>query len=135
MSFQSKQESPGKRFLEKLSANLSRKKANSPGDLLTTNLITTQLSHQILILLGTAFVLFEIMFLTCYATDFWFACDLSFLGLPAIIASIVLAHCLLSWLESAAGCRFASAVCNGTSLLSSIGKTSSKHALKRFCSN
>lgn len=117
MSFQSKQESQGKRFLERLSANLNRKKPD-PIDGLSkgfsgVHLITTQLSHQIATLLGFTFVIFEIIFLTCYATDFWFAADLSWFGLPAVIVSFVMAHFLLSWLESSAGCRFVSPIFKG----------------------
>lgn len=67
--------------------------------------LTTAFSHQCLTLIGASFIFFEILFLELYADNFWFASNISWLGVPAIILVAIFAHFFLSFLESPAGCR------------------------------
>lgn len=65
----------------------------------------TTISHQILTLLSTAFLLFELVFLTFYFEQSWFGIDLIVFGLPAVLACVLLTHFLLIGAESNLSCR------------------------------
>jgi len=64
----------------------------------------TTLSHQGYTLIGFAFVVFEMCFLTLYTNTFWFDTDLVWLGAPAAILAMVIAHFILIALEDRVGC-------------------------------
>ena len=70
--------------------------------------LRSSLSHQILVLVGSAFLCFEFVFLYLYSDPFWFPLDISTLGLAAILASVAIAHLLLSALETKTAARWLS---------------------------
>jgi tetratricopeptide (TPR) repeat protein len=57
-------------------------------------------------LVTSGFVLFEMLFVCMYSDKFWFGIDIRMLGIPAVIAALVLTHVLLRLQESPAGCNF-----------------------------
>lgn len=57
-------------------------------------------SHQILTLVGAAFLCFEFIFLYMYFDSFWFRVDLSAYGLITILIAVAIAHVLLMFAES-----------------------------------
>lgn len=57
-------------------------------------------SHQILTLVGAAFLCFEFIFLYMYFDSFWFGVDLSAYGLMTILIAVAIAHALLMFAES-----------------------------------
>lgn len=83
-----------------------------PAEAISVSLPTT-LGHRSLVLMGSGFVVFEIFFLTLYGSDFWFGSDLSKWGIVAVIAALISAHFLLSWIESPGGCLFFSPIWKG----------------------
>lgn len=66
----------------------------------------TNLSHQLFVLISSAFMIFELQFLILYSSNFWFPIDLLPWGIPAAIFSLGLAHLILMWAESSFGCEF-----------------------------
>jgi tetratricopeptide (TPR) repeat protein len=66
----------------------------------------TNLSHQLFVLISSAFLIFEFLFLILYSSNFWFAVDLLPWGVPAAILALALAHFSLMWAESRFGCEF-----------------------------
>jgi tetratricopeptide (TPR) repeat protein len=66
----------------------------------------TNLSHQLFVLISFAFVIFEILFLILYSSNFWFSINLLPWGIPAALLSLALAHFALIWVESRFGCEF-----------------------------
>lgn len=62
--------------------------------------IPASASHQILTLVGSSFLVFEFIFLYLYFDRFWFAVDLSIMGIPCIMLSLAIAHFLLILAES-----------------------------------
>jgi hypothetical protein len=64
-------------------------------------------------LIGATFVVFEIFFLIFYGSDFWFEWTVTWLGLPLLLISFLVAHLLLTWAESPSGCRFFSPIKKG----------------------
>jgi tetratricopeptide (TPR) repeat protein len=66
----------------------------------------TNLSHQLFVLISSAFLIFEFLFLILYSSNFWFAVDLLPWGIPAALFSLALAHFTLMWAESRFGCEF-----------------------------
>jgi tetratricopeptide (TPR) repeat protein len=64
------------------------------------------IGHQGYTLVGVAFVIFEIGFLILYSNEFWFNLDIGWLGIPAALLAMGIAHLLLCWAESQSGCNF-----------------------------
>lgn len=85
----------------------------SPHDALRLN---TSSSHRYLLLTGTTFVVFEILFLILYANDFWFSLNLAPWGVIAICAAGAVAHYLLAFTETPAGCRLVQPLKHGLPL-------------------
>jgi hypothetical protein len=82
-----------------------------PGELSLT--IKTTRSHQVLALVGVAFLCFEFVFLTLYFDQSWFPLDLRFYGIPAILAAVLSAHFLLLFGETKRACRWFSLIFKG----------------------
>ncbi len=80
-------------------------------------LLQTSIAHQILTLIGFAFVCFEVLFIELYFDNFWFGIDLSMLGIPAILAAVGVAQLVLSSAETEIACRSLSFVLKGKPLL------------------
>ncbi|HEY9867975.1 MAG TPA: tetratricopeptide repeat protein, partial [Candidatus Obscuribacterales bacterium] len=74
---------------------------------------TTTWGHRAFVLVGMGFVVFEIAFLTLYGSDFWFDADVSKLGIPSVLAALLVTHFLLTWMESPSGCRFFAPIWKG----------------------
>lgn len=74
---------------------------------------TTTWGHRAFVLVGMGFVVFEIVFLTLYGSDFWFDADVSKLGIPTVMAALLVTHFLLTWMESPSGCRFFAPIWKG----------------------
>ncbi|HEY9683922.1 MAG TPA: hypothetical protein V6C86_20230 [Oculatellaceae cyanobacterium] len=73
----------------------------------------TTFAHQMFLLISSAFVVFELCFLWIYSDRSWFFTDLIFWSIPTILFTLALAHWILRWLESPAGCRFSVPVSKG----------------------
>lgn len=65
------------------------------------------------VLSGATFVLFELLFLVLYSTTDWFSVDVTFLGIPAVILVLPLAHQFLRSLESPIFIQLAMPLKNG----------------------
>jgi tetratricopeptide (TPR) repeat protein len=57
-------------------------------------------------LVTSGFVLFEMLFVCMYSDKFWFGVDIRMLGIPAVLAALILTHFLLQLQESPIGCNF-----------------------------
>jgi tetratricopeptide (TPR) repeat protein len=79
--------------------------------------IHTSFSHRGLALVGTALVLFEVLFVTLLALSFWFSLNLALWGIPTVVVFSYVANALLSLLEGPAVCRLLRFVLNGKPLL------------------
>lgn len=75
--------------------------------------LPTTISHQILTLVGSAFICFELIFLTMYFEQSWFPVDLIAYGLPSILCCVIFAHFLLLFAESNLSCRWLSFIFKG----------------------
>lgn len=75
--------------------------------------LPTLRSHQIMTLIGISFVLFEIVFVSLFAFQFWFPVDILWLGVPCVLLCAGFGHFLLSWLEGPEACRRLSFVWQG----------------------
>jgi tetratricopeptide (TPR) repeat protein len=73
----------------------------------------TTLAHSIFALVTSSFVLFELIFLVLFSNKDWFAINISSCCIPIAFLAMLIAHYLLSWLESPAGCRIFSFLCHG----------------------
>ncbi|MBX9725552.1 MAG: tetratricopeptide repeat protein, partial [Candidatus Obscuribacterales bacterium] len=80
-------------------------------------LLQSSMAHQILTLIGFAFICFEVVFIELYFDNFWFGLDLSMLGIPAILAAVAVAQLLLSVAETEYACRLLSFALKGKPLL------------------
>ncbi len=85
---------------------------SAESELMLPHSFSSSISHQILTLVGSAFLCFEFVFLCLYFDPGWFALDLSLLGTPVLMVCLLLAHLLLCFGESNLAC----------SLFSPIGK-------------
>jgi tetratricopeptide (TPR) repeat protein len=79
--------------------------------------LNTSYSYRFAVLLGSSFVIFEVVFLTLYVNDFWFSFDLSAWGIVAISLAVLAAHFLLCFIESPLGCRLARPLKHGLPLI------------------
>lgn len=77
-----------------------------PADVPPFKDVRTTAMHQGYTLIGFAFLVFEMGFLLLYTNTFWFDVDLIWLGAPAAMLAMVVAHFILLWLEGPGGCRF-----------------------------
>lgn len=68
-------------------------------------LLTTTCPHRALTLVGTTFLLFEVVFIQFFIGEYWFSIDLAIFGVPTVLALLPIAHFLLRGLESRVGCR------------------------------
>ncbi len=68
--------------------------------------LRTTIAHQGYTLIGISFIVFECGFLILYSNQFWFNVDVVWLGVPAAIMAMAIAHLLLTWAESESGCNF-----------------------------
>lgn len=68
-------------------------------------LLTTTWPHRALTLVGTTFLLFEVVFIQFFIGEYWFSIDLAIFGVPTVLALLPIAHFLLIGLESQIGCR------------------------------
>ena len=91
------------------SAAASEAKSTSP----LVSPVPTTASHRCCTLVGITFVLFECIFLSLYSSDYWFGCNVSWLGIPAIFLAATVSHFMLRWLESPSGCRFMAPISKG----------------------
>jgi len=71
----------------------------------TVEPLATTMAHRGYTLVGAAFVVFEMFFLTMYSDKYWFGVDIGWLGIPAVLCAMVIAHFLLMALESDKACR------------------------------
>jgi len=71
------------------------------------------MGHRLFAGIGIGFVIFEMFFLTFYGSDFWFDYDISLWGLGFVVIALTIAHILLTWLETPAGCRFVEPIWKG----------------------
>lgn len=69
-------------------------------------LLPASKAHQLLALIGTTFIFFEIIFVELYSDNFWFSLDISWIGIPAVLVCAVLAHFFLKFIESDRVCRW-----------------------------
>lgn len=67
-------------------------------------LLTTTWPHRALTLVGTTFLLFEVVFIQFFIGEYWFSIDLAIFGVPTVLALLPIAHFLLIGLESRFGC-------------------------------
>src|ERR1700677_2452604 len=74
---------------------------------------STTFAHRIFLLVATAFLLFELMFLWFYSNRSWFAVDIIPWSVPTALAAMISAHILLGWLETKAGCQATSFISKG----------------------
>jgi tetratricopeptide (TPR) repeat protein len=63
-------------------------------------LLPASASHRLLALIGTTFVLFEIVFLFFYSENFWFDYNVVPWGIPVVLLVAGAAHLFLTFLES-----------------------------------
>lgn len=77
-------------------------------------LLTTTLPHRALTLVGTTFLIFELVFIQFFIGEYWFSIELQMLGIPTILLLMPVAHFWLRWLESRSGCRTFSFFWKGT---------------------
>ena len=56
-------------------------------------------------LISVGFLIFEFFFLILYSNDFWFNCNIYWLGIPTVLIALILGHFLLIFNESTAGCQ------------------------------
>lgn len=75
--------------------------------------LPTSAGHAWFTLAGFSFVIFEVIFLCFYGSDFWFDSDVSPLGIPAVAAALLAGHLFLSFAESGAGCHFFAPIWKG----------------------
>lgn len=73
----------------------------------------TTAAHRGVTLMGFSFVVFEVFFLTLYSDSYWFPVDLTWLGAPAVLVAMVIAHLLLVSIESRKGLQIASCIFKG----------------------
>lgn len=78
--------------------------------------IPTSLAHRGYTLIKMSYPLFGIVFLYLFSAGHWGEGDLSAWGIPIIIAVLAIAHGLLLFLESEAGCRMFSLITRGAPL-------------------
>lgn len=75
--------------------------------------LSSSTSHQILTLVGFAFLCFEVLFLDLYFDNSWFSVDLSIYGVPVILCAVFAAHFILLFGESQRACRWFSWIHKG----------------------
>ena len=68
-------------------------------------LLPTTLPHRALTLVGTTFLMFELVFIQFFIGEYWFSIDLQMFGIPTALLLMPIAHFWLRWLESKSGCR------------------------------
>ncbi len=72
--------------------------------------LRTTLGHQGYTVVGIGFIVFELGFLILYSNEFWFGQNVGWLGIPAALVALCLAHFFLIWVESESGCNFFSPI-------------------------
>ncbi|MBY0550269.1 MAG: hypothetical protein K2W95_23530 [Candidatus Obscuribacterales bacterium] len=73
----------------------------------------TSLGHRLFTLVGFTYSLFAFVFFFLYSQTSWFGCDLSALGLPAVLLLVVVAHFIVCFIESDRVCRWLSFIWKG----------------------
>ncbi|MBI2811499.1 MAG: hypothetical protein HYX67_11840 [Candidatus Melainabacteria bacterium] len=72
--------------------------------------LRTTLGHQGYTVVGIGFIVFELGFLILYSNEFWFQSNVYWLGIPAALLALCIAHFFLIWVESKSGCNFFSPI-------------------------
>jgi hypothetical protein len=80
---------------------------------MSAEVVKTSFSHRGFAVIGAAFVLFEILFVTLLAGSFWFPVTLVPFSIPAIVLAVGIAILLLQGLETPLACRALSFVWHG----------------------